>query len=58
MLRGMLGMATFGVLFVTWFTYTEIFIIKGICTWCALSAANMVVIFTLLLKSYTLRTKY
>ena len=51
----MLGMATFGVLFVTWFTYTEIFIIKGICTWCALSAANMVVIFTLLLKSYTLR---
>lgn len=58
MLRGMLGMATFGVLFVTWFTYTEIFVINGICTWCALSAVNMVVIFILLLKSYTLRTKY
>ena len=58
MLRGMLGMATFGVAFVAWFTYTEIFIIKGICTWCALSAINMVVIFTLLLKSYTLHTKY
>lgn len=49
--RIMLGMATFGVLFVTWFTYTELFIIKGICTWCALSAVNMIVIFTLLLSS-------
>lgn len=55
--RIMLGMATFGVLFVTWFTYTEIFIIKGICTWCALSAVNMVVIFTLLLSSKSLRIK-
>lgn len=44
----MLGMATFGVLFVSWFTYTELFVIKGICTWCAISAVNMVVIFILL----------
>lgn len=55
MLKGMLGMATFGVAFVSWFTYTEIFVIKGICTWCALSAVNMVVIFLLLLKSHTLQ---
>lgn len=48
--RIMLGMATFGVAFVSWFTYTEIFIIKGICTWCAISAVNMIVIFTLLIK--------
>lgn len=48
--RIMLGMATFGVAFVSWFTYTELVIIKGICTWCALSAINMVVIFTLLMK--------
>lgn len=54
MLRGMLGMAAFGVLFVTWFTYVELTVIKGICTWCAISAVNMVVIFFLLLKSYTL----
>lgn len=46
--RTMLGMATFGVIFVSWFTYTELFVIKGVCTWCAISAVNMVVIFTLL----------
>jgi len=45
----MLGMAIFGVLFVSWFTYTEMFIIKGICTWCAISAVNMIAIFALLL---------
>lgn len=50
-LNGMLGMASFGVLFVSWFTYTELFVIKGICTWCALSAINMVIIFILLLLS-------
>lgn len=46
----MFGMATFGVVFVTWFTYTELFVIRGICTWCAISAVNMLVIFVLLLK--------
>jgi len=43
--RIMLGMATFGVLFVSWFTYVEIFVIKGVCTWCTISALKMVVIF-------------
>lgn len=47
----MLAMATFGVLFVSWFTYTEIFIIKAVCTWCAISAVNMVIIFILTLIS-------
>ena len=47
--RIMLGMATFGVLFVSWFTYTELFIIRGICMWCGISAVDMVVIFVLLL---------
>ncbi len=47
-----LGMSTFGVLFVGWFTYTEIFIIKGICTWCAISAVNMCIIFGLTVSSY------
>lgn len=49
--RIMVGMATFGVLFVSWFTYVEIAVIKGICTWCAISAVNMVVIFILLIVS-------
>lgn len=53
----MLGVAIFGVSFVTWFTYTEIFIIKGICMWCAISAVNMVVIFTLLLKEKRITKK-
>ncbi len=50
----MLGMSTFGVLFVSWFTYTELFVINGICTWCAISAVNMFVIFGLVVKSYIL----
>lgn len=54
--RVMLGMATFGVCFVGWFTYTELFIIKGICTWCAISAVNMCIIFGLSLKSYRTKT--
>lgn len=55
--RVMLGMATFGVVFVSWFTYTELFIIKGICTWCAISTINMVVIFTLLFAERQFRHK-
>ncbi len=45
----MLGVAIFGVSFVSWFTYTEIFIIRGICMWCGISAINMYVIFGILL---------
>lgn len=40
----MLGVAIFGVAFVSWFTYTELFIIRGVCMWCAISALNMFVI--------------
>lgn len=54
LLAGILGMATFGICFVTWFTYTEIFLIKGICMWCAISAVNMYVLFTLTLISLKL----
>lgn len=54
LLKIMLGTATFGVLFVSWFTYTELFVIRAICTWCAVSAVNMVVIFILLLRISTI----
>jgi uncharacterized membrane protein len=57
LLKGILGMAIFGVCFVTWFTYTELFLIKGVCTWCAVSAVNMVVIFILALISLRLQKK-
>jgi uncharacterized membrane protein len=55
LLKGILGMATFGICFVSWFTYTEIFLIKGICTWCAVSAVNMYVIFGLTIASLRLQ---
>lgn len=45
----MFGVAIFGVSFVSWFTYTEIFIIRGICMWCGISAINMYIIFGILL---------
>lgn len=51
----MLGIATFGVIFVSWFTYTELFVIRAVCTWCAVSAVNMVVIFSLLVKTLSLK---
>ena len=56
-LYGILGMGAFGVIFVSWFTYTELFVIKGVCTWCAISAINMYVIFGLATKSYLLQTR-
>ena len=55
---GMLGIASCGVLFVSWFTYTELFIIKAICTWCAVSAINMVVLWILTCKTYFTKGLY
>jgi uncharacterized membrane protein len=57
LLHGILGMAIFGICFVTWFTSMEIFVIKGICMWCAISAVNMYIIFCLTLKSELLIRK-
>lgn len=51
LLTGILGMSLFGVGFVTWFTYTELYVIRAVCTWCAVSAVNMVAIFLLTLKN-------
>lgn len=57
LLKGILGMAGFGVAFTLWFTYTELFVIKGICMWCAISTVNMFILFFLALKSYMLEKK-
>ena len=51
-LKGMLGIAIFGICFVSWFTIMELFVIKGVCTWCAISAVNMYVIFGLVVSSF------
>ena len=53
LLTWMLGISTFGVLFVSWFTYTELYIIQAVCTWCVVSAINMVFIFILTLYTYS-----
>lgn len=57
LLKGILGMTAFGVAFTTWFTYTELFVIKGVCMWCAISTVNMFVLFGIAVKSYLLETK-
>lgn len=56
-LKVMLGIAIFGVAFVSWFTYMELFVIKGVCTWCAVSAVNMFIIFGLVCRSYILQQR-
>lgn len=50
--RAIVAIAAFGFLFVTWFTLTEIFIIKAVCMWCAVSALIMISIFLLSLILY------
>ncbi len=51
----LLGIVIFGVLFVSWFTYMELFVIRAVCTWCAVSAINMYLIFILVIMSYRRR---
>lgn len=58
LLKVMFYISLFGVGFVGWFTYTELFVIRAVCTWCAISAVNMTVIFLLTLKSVTLTNRY
>lgn len=57
LLKGVLGMTIFGVGFTLWFTYTELFVIRGVCMWCAISTVNMFVLFGLAFASYLLETK-
>ncbi|MEK7591814.1 MAG: vitamin K epoxide reductase family protein [Patescibacteria group bacterium] len=52
LLPWIVGITGGGVLFVSWFTYTEAFVIGGFCTWCVVSAGNMVTMFALSLNSY------
>lgn len=47
LLPWIVGIGTGGVAFVGWFTYMELFVIRGLCTWCAVSAFNMVTIASL-----------
>lgn len=54
LLYTILGISAGGFLFVGWFTYTELFVIKALCTWCGVSAALMTLIFIISLKSYRL----
>lgn len=57
LVSGMLAMSGFGVVFVSWFTYTEAFVIKSFCMWCVISAINMYAIFGFVLHSYLHRNQ-
>ena len=57
LVTAMLAIALFGVCFVSWFTIMELFVIKGTCTWCAVSAVNMFVIFGIVITSLKVSKK-
>lgn len=46
-----LGMAIFGSLLVTYFSFLEAFVIRGFCMWCVFSAIDMYLILFLTLGS-------
>jgi len=52
LLPWIVGIGTGGVAFVGWFTYMELFVIRGVCTWCAISAVNMITIATIAWVEY------
>lgn len=58
LLPWILGIAVGGVAFVSWFTYTELTVIRAICTWCAISTVNMITICILAFLSYRARTTH
>lgn len=44
-----------GVLFSSWLTYLELFVIRAICQWCVVSAVIVVAIFLVSLRDYVSR---
>jgi uncharacterized membrane protein len=48
----LVGLSAFGFLFSLFLTYLELFEIRAICTWCAISAGLMTVIFALSLWAW------
>jgi len=48
-LKSMFAISLFGICFVSWFTYTELFVIHGICMWCGISTIVMYIVFGLIL---------
>jgi uncharacterized membrane protein len=50
--HALLGLTGWGVLFSTWLTYLELFVIHAICMWCVISAILVVVLFALSLVEW------
>lgn len=42
--RALVALSGWGLLFSAWLTYLELFVIKGICMWCVISAALVVLL--------------
>lgn len=57
LLPWIVGIASGGVAFVGWFTYMELFVIRGVCTWCAVSAVNMVTVASIAWMEYKISNK-
>jgi uncharacterized membrane protein len=45
--HALLGLTAWGVVFSSWLTYLELFVIHAICMWCVVSAILVVVLFVL-----------
>lgn len=58
LLPWIVGVSLGGVGFVSWFTYTEAFVIRAFCTWCVISAINMVTICFLATTRYIKENKH
>lgn len=54
----MLALTAWGVVFSTWLTYLELFVIDAICQWCVVSAVLAAVLFALVLAEKPWRRDY
>lgn len=53
--HALLGLTAWGVLFSSWLTYLELFVIHAICMWCVVSAILVVVLFVLSIAEWRSR---
>ena len=52
----LVGLSGWGVLFSTWLTYLELFVIRAICQWCVVSAVLVTIAFVVSLMDLRDRT--
>jgi uncharacterized membrane protein len=55
--HALLGLTAWGVVFSSWLTYLELFVIHAICMWCVVSAILVVVLFLLSIAEWKSRVR-